>query len=154
MVRWLSILVQSGRTCSRSALARISSPTSSYVFRQRAISRAVLDLFSCSSCPISAKKLCVDMFSKNYSPSLYFPLMYISPYCNQGFCRPPDHSHLKLPWIQIDNRIHPLPSKPLLHHHHQNKQHLISPRHSALSSVYKKREKKRIAFAIFFMLEA
>lgn len=39
------------------------------------------------------------MFSKNYSPNLYFPLMYISPYRNQVFCRPPDHSHLKLPWI-------------------------------------------------------
>lgn len=90
------------------------------------------------------KSCALTCFPKKYSPSLYFPLMYISPY-RKGFCRPPDHSHLKLGTMDLKkNRIHPLPSKPLLHHHHhQNKQHLISPRHSALSSVYKKRKKEK-----------
>lgn len=79
------------------------------------------------------KSCALTCFPKKYSPSLYFPLMYISPYRNQGFCLPPDHSHLKLgtlPCTQKEKRIYPLPSKPLLrYHHHQNKQHLISPRH-------------------------
>lgn len=82
------------------------------------------------------------MFSKNYSPSLYFPLMYISPYVTRASVVHLSTRTSNYHGFQKDNRIHPLPSKPLLHHHHQNKQHLISPHHSALSSVTKKERKK------------
>lgn len=103
---------------------------------------AVLDLFSCPSRPISAKKLCVDMFSKNYSPSLCFPLMYISPYRNQGFCRPPKHSHLKLPWIS-KRQPHP-PSSIQTSPPSSSSKQTAPYQHPPFSSLfcYKKRKKE------------
>lgn len=105
----------------------------------------VLDLFSCSSRPTSAKKLCVDMFSNNYSPSLYFPLMYISPYRNQGFCLPSNHSHLKLPWIS-KRQLHPpssIQTSPPSSSSSKQTAPYQAPPFSSLFCIQKKKKRKK-----------